>query len=454
MGDGHRYIPASDADRAAMLREIGVPDIDDLFASIPPALRLTKELAVPGPLSEMDLLAELAARGGENRAFEARAQFLGGGAYRHFAPSIVDHLIGRTEFYSSYTPYQPEISQGTLQAIFEYQTLICQLAGLDIANASMYEGASALAEGVLMAERLSPKGRVVLSAGVHPEYARVVRTCVDNLDVTVATSGQRPDGTADAEAARRALGEGTRASALVIQHPNFFGCLEEVEELARVAHEAGAALIVAVSEPVALGLLKAPGHQGADIVLGEGHSFGVPLSFGGPYLGFMAARNAFLRNMPGRLVGETRDVDGRRGYVLTLSTREQHIRREKATSNICTNEGLCALTAAIFLATLGKEGLRELAVHNHAKAAYAQKRLAATRGLRVPHAAPIFNEFVVTLPIGAEAAVRALGERGLVPGIPLSRYLPERERDLLVCVTEVNPRSEIDRLAAELGRLA
>ncbi len=451
MGDANRYIPASDADREAMLRDIGLSSIDDLFDSIPEALRFKGDLAVPGPLSEMELLAELLALARANREIPAGGQFLGGGAYRHFAPSIIDHLISRSEFYSSYTPYQPEISQGTLQAIFEYQTLICQLTELDISNASMYDGASALAEGVLMAERLNPKGRVVLSDRIHPEYLQVVRTFLANTEIEIVPFGHREDGTADPGAARRALGG--KASALVVQHPSFFGCLEEVESLARVAREAGALLIVAVSEPLALGLLKGPGSQGADLVLGEGHSFGVPLSFGGPYLGFLAARRSCVRSMPGRLVGEARDVDGRRGYVLTLSTREQHIRREKATSNICTNEGLCALTAAIFLATLGKSGLREVAVQNHAKAAYARERIGKAAGCRVRYAAAIFNEFVVELPVAAEAAVKALADRGLVPGIPLSRYFPERERELLVTVTEVNPRAEIDRLAAELGRL-
>jgi glycine dehydrogenase subunit 1 len=452
MDEGNRYIPVSDDDREAMLREIGVGSIDDLFASIPEGLRLKGDLDVAGPLSEMELVARLGALAGANREIPAGAQFLGGGAYRHFAPAVVDHLISRTEFYSSYTPYQPEISQGTLQAVFEYQTLVCQLTELDIANASMYDGASALAEGVLMAERVGPKGRVVVSGGLHPEYARVVRTYLANLEIEVASSVLRADGTTDEAAARRELRN--PSSALVIQHPNFFGCLEDVEELARAAHDAGAVLIVTMTEPVSLGLLKGPGSQGADIVLGEGHSFGVPLSFGGPYLGFLAARRGFLRSMPGRLVGEARDADGRRGYVLTLSAREQHIRREKATSNICTNEGLCALTAAIFLATLGRRGIRELAIQNHAKAAYARERIGAQRGCRLPHAAPIFNEFVVELPVPAEAAVRALGGRGLIPGLPLSRYSPERERDLLVTVTEMNPRSEIDRLAVELGGLS
>jgi len=452
MGDGHRYIPASDADREAMLREIGVARIDDLFASIPEALRLKGPLSLAPAMSEQELLAEMSLRARDDRRPSACAQFLGGGAYRHHSPAVVDHLISRTEFYSSYTPYQPEISQGTLQAIFEYQTLICQLAELDISNASLYDGASALAEAILMAERTAHGGRVVVSDRVHPEYLEVCRTYLANLGVSITTFGHRDDGGADPEAARRALREG-KASAVVVQHPNFFGCLEEIEAFAAAAREAKTHLIVAVSEPISLGLLKGPGRQGADVVVGEGHSFGVPLSFGGPFLGFMAARQAFLRNMPGRIVGETRDVDGRRGYVLTLSTREQHIRREKATSNICTNQGLCALIAAIFLAVVGKAGLRDLAALNHAKATYARKKIAAAKGCSLPYAAPTFNEFTVRLPVPAEQAVRLLLDRGIVPGIPLSRYFPEMERDLLVCVTETNPRAEIDRLADELGRL-
>ena len=452
MGDGHRYIPASDADREAMLREIGVARIDDLFTSIPEALRLKRPLSIAPALSEQELLAEMSSRAAEGHRPDAAAQFLGGGAYRHHCPALVDHLISRTEFYSSYTPYQPEIAQGTLQAIFEYQTLICQLTELDISNASLYDGASALAEAILMAERTSRGGRVVVSDRVHPEYLQVCRTYLDALDVGITMFGHRPDGSADPEAARRALGEG-KASAVIVQHPNFFGCLEDIEAFAAAARGARSHLIVAVSEPVSLGLLKGPGSQGADVVVGEGHAFGVPLSFGGPFLGFMAARQEFLRNVPGRIVGETLDVDGRRGYVLTLSTREQHIRREKATSNICTNQGLCALIASIFLAVVGKSGLRDLAAYNHAKAAYARKRIAATKGCILPYSAPIFNEFTVRLPIPAEQAVRLLLDRGLVAGIPLSRYGADMDRDLLVCVTELNPRTEIDRLADELGRL-
>ncbi len=454
MPDTHRYLPLSAEERAEMLRAVGLQRAADLFASIPEKLRLKGALDVPGPMAEMDLLTEMTSRAAENRIPEVGAQFLGGGAYRHFVPALVDHLISRTEFYSSYTPYQPEISQGTLQAVFEYQTLICQLTGLDISNASMYEGASTLAEAILMAERLSPRGRVVISDRVHPEYLQVSRTCLANMEIAIETFSHRPDGSADPQAARRALE--SPASAIVVQHPNFFGCLEEVEALAAVAKQAGAFLIVVVTEPLALGLLKAPGSQGADMVLGEGQGLGVPLSFGGPFLGFLAARTSFLRQMPGRLVGQAKDVDGRRSYVLTLSTREQHIRREKATSNICTNEGLCALTASIFMATLGKRGLMELARRNRQLAAYARQRLGKAPGCSLPYAAPFFNEFVVRLPVPAAAAVEQLAGRGLLAGLPLSRYFKTKadERDLLVCVTEMNPRSAIDRLADEMGRLA
>ncbi|HKQ97693.1 MAG TPA: aminomethyl-transferring glycine dehydrogenase subunit GcvPA [Candidatus Polarisedimenticolia bacterium] len=451
MAPPHRYLPQSDAEREEMLRAVGVAQAADLFASIPASLRLTKPLDVPGPLAEMDLQAEMAARAAENRVGDPRLQFLGGGAYRHFAPSAVDHLVSRTEFYSSYTPYQPEITQGTLQAVFEYQTLIAQLTGLDIANASMYEGASSLAEAVLMTERVSPRGRVLISDRVHPEYLQVVRTYLANMEIAVETFGGRADGTSDPDAARKALA--TPASALVVQHPNFLGCLEEVEAMAAAAHEAKAALIVTVNEPLSMALLKSPGSQGADVVVGEAQGLGVPLSYGGPYLGFLAARATYLRQMPGRLVGEAKDVDGRRGYVLTLSTREQHIRREKATSNICTNEGLCALTAAIYMASLGGVGLRDLARQNHARAAYARERLAAVKGVTMPHTAPFFNEFVVRLPGSAARAVETLAGLGIAAGIPLSRYVADRDRDLLVAVTETNPRTAIDRLADEIARL-
>jgi glycine dehydrogenase subunit 1 len=451
MGDAHRYVPVSDQERREMLESIGRTSVDELFAEIPAHLKIARSLGVPGPLSEIEVLAEVRARAEATRAPDPACQFLGGGAYRHAVPALVDHLISRTEFYSAYTPYQPEISQGTLQAMFEFQTLICQITGLEISNASMYDGASSLAEAILMIERLKPRGRIVVSDRLHPEYLQVTRTYVGALGTEIATFGHRPDGAADPEAARRALAA-KPASALVIQHPDFFGCLEDVETLARAARDAGAALVVAVAEPVALGILKGPGAQGADVVAGEGQSFGVPVSYGGPYLGFLAARSAFLRSMPGRIVGEARDVDGRRGYVLTLSTREQHIRREKATSNICTNEGLAALTAAIFMAVAGKHGLREMASQCHAKAAYAREAIGRARGCRLPYSAPVFNEFVVELPGPAEEAARRLLEKGIAAGLPLGRYDAARSRQLLVAVTEVNTRAAIDRLAAELGR--
>ncbi|MGH9748450.1 MAG: aminomethyl-transferring glycine dehydrogenase subunit GcvPA [Candidatus Polarisedimenticolia bacterium] len=448
---GHRYVPASEQDRQVMLRAIGAASIEDLFASIPRGLRIRGRLEIPGPLSETEVMAELETRAGAVPPPPVTHQFLGAGAYRHAVPSLVDHLISRTEFYSSYTPYQPEIAQGTLQAMFEYQTLICQLAELEISNASMYEGGSALAEGILMAERLLGRGRVVISDRVHPEYVQVTRTHLAALGLPIAGCGHGADGATDAASARRALAE-SPASALVVQHPNFYGCLEDLDSLAAAARDAGAHLIVAMSEPVALGILKGPGRQGADVVLGEAQAFGVPLSYGGPYLGFIAARRAYLRQMPGRIVGETTDVDGRRGYVLTLSTREQHIRREKATSNICTNEGLAALTAAITMAVLGKEGLREMAAQCHAKAVYAHRALAAA-GCRPLTSAPFFNEFAVEVKRPAEEAVSALAAKGILAGVPASRWLPERPRDLLVAVTELNTRAAIDRLAAELGGL-
>ncbi len=435
-----------------MLESIGRSTIDELFSSIPAHLKIRDALGIPGPLSEIEVLAELRARADANRVPDVACQFLGGGAYRHAVPALVDHLISRTEFYSSYTPYQPEISQGTLQAMFEFQTLICQITGLEISNASMYDGASSLAEAILMVERLRPRGRVVISDRVHPEYRQVTRTYLGALGTEIDTFGHRADGTADPEAARRVLAT-KPASALVIQHPDFFGCLEDVESLAAVAHDAGAALVVTIAEPVSLGLLKSPGDQGADVVAGEGQSFGVPLSFGGPYLGFLAARSAFVRSMPGRIVGEAHDVDGRRGYVLTLSTREQHIRREKATSNICTNEGLAALTAAIFMAVVGKSGMREMAAQCFAKTAYARAAIGAVRGCRLPYEAPVFNEFVVDLPAPAEDVVRRLREKGILAGLPLGRYDTARAHQLLVAVTELNTRAAIDRLAKELGRL-
>ncbi len=444
-----RYIPSSPAERRRLRRAIGIEDPERLFDSIPQAYRLKRPLDLPEPMAEADLVAHLRAVSQNNIDPFESAIFLGAGAYRHFIPAVVDHLLSRSEFYSSYTPYQPEFSQGTLQAIFEFQTLICQLTGLEVANASLYDGASALAEGMLLAHRATRRNRMVAIDTVHPEYLKVCSTLTSTLGIRLARIPPRADGSADPD--RVAAGLDSDTAALVVQQPNFFGRLELIEPLAEAAHRAGALLIVVVNEAVSLGLLQGPGVQGADLVLGEAQSLGVPLSFGGPYLGFMAVGSRYLRELPGRLVGQARDAQGRIGYVLTLATREQHIRREKATSNICTNQGLCMLAASIFMATLGKQGMRELAEQNRSRSEYAKSVLSRLPGCRTVHAGPTFNEFVLRLPREARAVHRALLARGIVAGVPLSDFLPDSKNDLLLCFTEVNGRGQIDRLEKALG---
>jgi glycine cleavage system P protein (glycine dehydrogenase) subunit 1 len=443
-----RYIPSSPEERRRLLRAVGLESAEQLFDSIPAPLRLKRPLALPDPMAEADLAAHLKSLSRRNLDPEESASFLGAGAYRHFIPAVVDHLISRSEFYSSYTPYQPEFSQGTLQAIFEFQTLICQLTGMEVSNASLYDGASALGEGMLLAHRARRRSRIVAAETVHPDYLKVAATLTAHLGIRIETLAAGPDGAADPGRVAGALDSET--AALVIQQPNFFGRLEEVETMAALARKAGALLIVVINEAASLGLLKGPGSQGADVVLGEAQSFGVPLSFGGPYLGFMAVNGANLRELPGRLVGQARDASGRTGYVLTLAAREQHIRREKATSNICTNEGLCMLAACIYLSTLGKQGMRELAELNRSRAEYAKAKLAAIPGCRLPFPGPGFNEFVLELPREAERVHRTLREQGIVAGLPLSRHFPERKREFLMAVTETNGRADIDRLARRL----
>jgi len=444
-----RYIPSSPAERRRLLEALGVDRVERLFDSIPETYRLQRPLSLPPAQSEADLLSHLTQLSRRNLPPHDSAVFLGAGAYRHFIPAVVDHLISRAEFYSSYTPYQPEFSQGTLQSIFEFQTMICQLTGLDAANASLYDGASALAEGILLAHRTKRRRRIVIGGFVHPDYLQVARTLVTTLGVELDIVAAGGHGGCEAETLAARLDAQT--AALVIQQPNFAGRIEDLAPLMEAAHRAGALGIVVVNEAVSLGLLKAPAESGADLVLGEAQSLGVPLSFGGPYLGFMAVRSEYLRELPGRLVGEARDAQGRTGYVLTLSTREQHIRRERATSNICTNQGLCMLAATIFMATLGKSGLRELALQNRARAEYAKALLAALPGCRLPHAGATFNEFVLELPRDAADVHRRLLERGIVAGLCLQRYDPARKRDLLIAVTETNSRAQIERLAKELG---
>jgi glycine dehydrogenase subunit 1 len=445
-----RFIPHTDRDVRHMLETVRVSSVEELFSGVPAALRLDRPLELPPRLSETELLRDLGRLAGRNATAETHSSFLGGGAYNHFIPAVVDHLISRSEFYTAYTPYQPEISQGTLQAIFEYQTLICQLTSMDVANASMYDGASACAEAVLMAARVTRRQKVLLSLAVHPEYRATVATYCRYLDLELAEVPFDREGRTDAEALAGLLDKDT--AAVVAGYPNYFGVIEDLAALGVAAHEVGARMIAAVQEPVALGLLKAPGDLGADIVVGEGQSFGIPLSFGGPNLGFFAARQKDLRSMPGRLVGETRDVEGKRGFVLTLATREQHIRREKATSNICTNQGLCALMATVFLSLLGKNGIPRLAGQNLAKAEYAKARIAEVPGFSLPFSGPTFNEFVVEAQEGADVALARLEYRGILGGIPLARFYGDMPRRFLVCVTEQNTREEIDALAAGMQK--
>jgi len=441
------YLSLSDKDKKEMLAATGVDSIDGLFCCIPDAVRLKRELKLPAAQSELELVRTIEAVGRKN-AYSRYLSFLGGGAYEHFIPTVVDYLSSRGEFVSPYTPYQPEVSQGTLQVVFEFQTLVCQLTGLDIANASLYEGATATAEAVLMAQRITTRNRVLLARTLHPQYREVVRTYIKNLGLEAVDVPYGPDGRVDKDALGRALDEKT--AAVVFQSPNFFGVVEDVQALSDAAHGRKALSVAIVAEAISLGLLEAPGKLGADIVTGEGQSLGVPVSFGGPYLGFMACKKEFLRQMPGRIVGQTVDKEGRRGFVLTLSTREQHIRRERATSNICTNQGLCALRATIFMECLGQQGLREMAWQNAQKAAYAAERLGAVPGVRRKFSGPVFNEFVVELAKPWPAVDAGLRGQGLIGGYGLEPAYPELKNSALVCVTELKTKDQIDRLARAL----
>jgi glycine dehydrogenase subunit 1 len=447
----HRYIPNTDEDARRMLEAIGVPSIDALFEPVPAAVRLRRELDLPPALSEPDLTAHLGALAGQNANATTFASFLGAGAYRHFAPSFIDQLLLRSEFYTAYTPYQPEIAQGTLQAIFEFQTLVAQLMGTDLANASMYDGSTAMAEGAMMACRLTRRDRVVVARTVHPHYREVLATYAQNLGLSIVDVGYQADGTVDeARLAEAAKG----AAAVIIQYPNFFGVIEDPRKAVEIARAAGALSVAVVTEPVAMGLLVPPGSLGVDIVAAELQAFGVPLGYGGPYCGVIAASEKCMRQMPGRFVGAATDTEGRTGFVLTLATREQHIRREKATSNICTNSGLMALAATMFMAAYGKAGLPELARLNFDKAHYAQAAIVERAGASrasIRFKAPFFNEFVVGGLGDAAAAQKRLLGSGLIAGLPLGRYYPELADSLLVCATELNRAEDIDRLAAALA---
>jgi len=438
------YIPISKKDEKEMLAILGISSLGGLFRSIPDELKIKHDLSLPGPLSEFELgrhMEEMAAR----NDFGGFLSFLGGGAYEHFIPAVVDQLGSRNEFVTPYTPYQPEVSQGTLQIAFEFQTLICQLAGLDIANASLYDGSTGAAEAVLMAQRINGRSKVLVSRAVHPQYRQVISTYIKNVGLQMIEIPYGSDGRTDHQAAAASIDDDV--AAILIQSPNYFGTVEDIASFSDLAHGRSALSIVAVAEGLALGLLEAPGRLGADVVVGEGQSFGMPVSFGGPYLGFMASKKEFMRQLPGRVAGETVDVEGKRGYVLTLATREQHIRREKATSNICTNQALCAVRAAIYLETLGAKGLTEMAFQNAQKAAYAADALGAVPGVKRKFAAGVFNEFVLEFPKSWSDVDAALKKKGILGGIGLGRDYPELANCSLICVTEMKTKQDIDKLA-------
>ena len=434
-----RYLPLTPADRAQMLGVIGAKTIDDLFVDVPAAARKADLFDLPLHAGEMEVERELSALAAMNRAAGAGPFFCGAGAYKHHVPATVDHVIQRSEFLTSYTPYQPEIAQGTLQVLFEFQSQVAALTGLEVANASMYDGSTGCAEAVMMAQRVTRREKAVLSGGLHPHYAAVTQTIAhaEGMEIT------RLPAAIDAEAAVLDAIDAETAC-VVVQTPNVFGTVTDVTRIAEAAHAAGALLIVVTTEAVSFGLLKSPGEMGADIAVAEGQSIGVGLNYGGPYVGLFAAREKFVRQMPGRLCGETVDAEGQRGFVLTLSTREQHIRREKATSNICTNSGLCALAFTIHLSLLGEKGLRELAALNHSRARELRDALAAVPGVEIltPR---FFNEFAVRVPNGAAQTVEALLADGVVAGVPFSRLDPKAGLDdvLLVCATETTTSEDI-----------
>jgi len=446
-----RYLPLSNSDRGEMLRLIGASTVDDLFRDVPEELRLKGPIkGLPMHASEMAVERHMIALSRKNMVAGDVPFFLGCGAYRHHIPASVDHIIQRGEFLTSYTPYQPEIAQGTLQMMFEFQTQVARLFGCEVANASMYDGSTAMWEAILMAHRITRRNKTVISSGVHPHYVNVARTLAQFSEDALATTVPQLTAEPDTE---RLIGKiGPETSAVVVQYPDILGRISDLTPIAEAAHASGALLIAVVTEPVALGLIKSPGEMGADIVVGEGQSIGVGLQFGGPYVGLFACREKHVRQMPGRLAGETVDAEGKRGFVLTLSTREQHIRREKATSNICTSSVLCALAFTAHLALLGENGLRQLASINHARACEAADRLAAIPGVEIVNDG-FFNEFTLKLPVEARPAVHAMVEKGVLGGVSLGRLYPsvdELRNGLVIAITETATSEDIDALDAVL----
>jgi glycine dehydrogenase subunit 1 len=441
-----RYLPHTDDDITAMLKVVGVGSLEELFSTVPEDCRRKESLNLPEPLTEWELDRHMASLAATMATMPEYKVFVGAGSYEHFVPSSVLSLLGRSEFVTSYTPYQPEVSQGTLQGIYEYQTLICRLLGMEVANASMYDGSSALAEGLLMAARITKRTKVALSRLIHPHYREVIKTYLRPTGYELVELPYLENGRTDLSP----LNGMTELAAIAIQTPNFFGCVEDLAALRERASEREAMTVVSFTEALAFGLLRNPGSYGADIVCGEGQSLGIPQSYGGPSLGIFASRMKYVRSMPGRLVGKTADRDGRRGFVLTLATREQHIRRERATSNICTNQGLCALGAAMYMASLGKQGLRELAKLNYDRAQYLKRRLKES-GFAIRFESPTFNEFVVEVPAHFARTYERLLDQKIVLGLPLAPYYPELSNHYLMGVTETKTKEDMDTLVRGMG---
>ena len=445
------YIPNTDADRQAMMAVIGIESVEELLSVIPDDVRLDGPLDLPPALSELELHDSMGEMASRNGSADRMASFVGGGMYDHFVPSAIGHLAGRSEFLTSYTPYQPEVSQGTLRGIYEFQTMICELTGLEVANASMYDGASATAEAAMLARSATGRDRVILAGSVHPHYVETVRTYAHGPGIEVETL-PCPNGALDPGQLESALTDDT--ACVIVQHPNFFGCLESMSDLERVVHGAGALLVMAV-DPISLGVIESPGAYGADIAVGEGQSMGNQVSYGGPALGFFAARDRFVRRMPGRIAGQTVDQENRRGFVLTLQAREQHIRRDKATSNICTSQQLNALMATIYLSLIGKDGLKQVAELCLHKSHYAAARIADLPGYELAFDRPFFKEFVVRTPAPPGEIMTRLADDGLLAGIDLGRFPSlEMEDGLLIAVTERRTRAQIDRLVEALARFS
>ena len=442
------YIPNTDTDRAKMLETLGINSVEELF-EIVPAQQRYPQLDLPDPLSEMEVKRLLQALAEKNSDLNHHPCFLGAGSYHHFVPSVVDHIASRGEFYTAYTPYQPEVSQGTLTSIYEFQSMVCALTGMDAANASMYDGATAMAEAGLMAARVTHRYKLLVASSIHSTYRRVLRTYTQGIGMEIQEIGRAEDGVVDTSQAEQLLDDGT--AALLVQHPNFLGGLEDLALLSELAHSVGALLVVC-ADPISLGLLKAPGDLGADIVVGEGQCLGSPPSYGGPYVGLFACRQKYLRQIPGRLVGMATDAEGRRGFVLTLQPREQHIRREKATSNICTNEALVALAAGTYLAVMGRQGLRQVAELCYHKAHYAAEAIAALPGYE-RLGGRFFKEFVIRTPVPASEVNDQLWGHGIIGGYELAKDYPDLAQCLLFCVTEMNTRQDIDHLVEALTEI-